>query len=216
MKIEYLSHFGDDLMVANAARVSMGKWKDVLDEKDEKLIHYLAKHQHTTPFRHPQLQVRVEVPIFLANQLKRHTVGFALNEVSRRYVDDDPTFWIPDQWRLRPAESIKQGSSTVPICESLHEGIKEEYLSLISHAAVFYSNAISMGIAPEMARIGLPQSMMTSWVWTGSLQAWLHFYLLRIDAHAQVEAQWAAKEIGGLLKKHFPVSFEAWRLLNEH
>jgi thymidylate synthase (FAD) len=198
-------------MVANAARVSMGKWKEELDAKDEKLIQYLANHNHTTPFRHPQLQVRVTVPIFLANQLKRHQVGFALNEISRRYVDDPPTFWVPDEWRLRPNGSIKQGSSDVPLHPEIHEMIKDEYKDLISHAACFYQNAIDSGIAPELARSALPQSMYTSWIWTGSLHAWLHFCDLRMDSHSQQEAQEVAKAISNILEEHFPVSVKAWR-----
>jgi thymidylate synthase (FAD) len=215
-QVEYIGHFGNDLMVANAARVSMGKWKEQLDDADKKLIHYLARNDHTTPFRHPQLQIRVTVPIFVANQLKRHVVGFALNEISRRYVDDDPQFWVPDEWRMRPDKSIKQGSSDIPLHPEVQEMMKEEYKRLLVHAAEFYDDAIKRGIAPELARAALPQSMLTSWVWTGSLHAWLHLHDLRIDPHSQKETQEFAKEVGGLLDKFFPVSFNAWRTKDDN
>lgn len=209
--IEYIGHFGNDLMVANAARVSMNKWKEEFDESDAKLINYLARHKHTTPFRHPSLSVRVTVPLFLAQQLKRHTVGFALNEVSRRYVDDVPEFWYPEEWRMRPDKSIKQGSSDAPMCPEVSEIVHDAYRQLITNAKLFYENAIAQGIAPELARAALPQSMLTSWIWTGSLHAWLHLYDLRIESHSQKEAQYFAKELEPLLEQYFPISFQAWR-----
>ncbi len=210
IKCEYIDHMGSDLRVANAARVSFNKWKEELDDSDIKLIHYLASHQHTTPFRHPQLCVRVTAPIFVANQLKRHCVGFALNEVSRRYVDDDPQFWNPTEWRMRPDKSIKQGSSDIPMPPDIQEEIMGGYYSVIREAKNLYSSLINMGVAPEMARAVLPQSMLTSWIWTGSLHAWLHLLDLRLEAHSQKETQEFAQQAEEIIKQYFPVSLEAW------
>jgi len=225
MKLEYITHMGSDLMVANAARVSMNKWKTKLDEKDIKLIKYLTEHKHTSPFRHPQLQVRVTVPIFIARQLHKHIIGmnitldqFAQNEVSRRYVDDIPEFYTPKEWRKRPDKSIKQGSSDETIADILINSddgnykysIEQTYKSLLNQTEDFYHDLINTGVAPEMARMILPQAAYTSWIWTGSLHAWLNLYALRIDSHAQKEVQEIAKQLGEILQEHFPYSFEAW------
>lgn len=237
MKIEYLNHMGDDLMVVNAARVSFDKeseleWKggkdsegnqycwQQLKDSDKKLIHYLAKNNHWTPFAHPQLQVRVTVPIFIANQLKRHTIGLAVNEVSRRYVDSEPEFYYPKEWRKRPDKSIKQGSSdeTIDAMSTLDAGLNEYYIIEIGNAyqlAVsgceqYYKEMIKAGVCLEQARMILPQSMYTSWYWTGSLAAFLRIYKQRIDSHAQKEVQEIAKQLGEILKEYWPVSFEAW------
>jgi thymidylate synthase (FAD) len=213
MKVEHITHMGDDLMVVNAARVSFDKQSSYsedmkLSEADTKLIAYLAKNGHWSPFSHPQLQVRVTVPIFIANQLKRSVVGFSINEVSRRYVDDEPTFYIPDEWRGRPPKSIKQGSSDEVITD-----IHEPYFELLAQAKNLYSNMLEAGVAPEMARMVLPQSMNTSWIWTGSLAAFCRVYKQRIDAHSQKESQIIAAQLGDILKAYFPVSFEA--LMND-
>jgi len=231
MQIEYLGHFGDDLMVVDAARVSFDKkseWEypnpmtsqKQLSEKDRKLIQYLAKNKHWTPFAHPQLQVRVNVPIFLAAQLKRHQVGLAVNEVSRRYVDDMPKFFTPKEWRGRPEGSIKQGSgetviNEVPVLLYTGEGegitqIPTYYQDLLCICKKWYLHALAQGIAPELARIALPQSMYTSWIWTGSLMAFLRVYQQRIDSHAQLEVQEIAQQLGEILKTYFPYSFEAF------
>lgn len=204
MKVEYITHMGSDLMVVNAARVSFGKHSDELYESDVKLIKYLAKHGHWSPFSHPQIQVRVTAPIFIANQLKRSVVGFSLNEVSRRYVDDKFTFYSPHQWRGRPSKSIKQGSS-----DGVIPNQDERYFELLTHAQNVYQDMIEDGVAPEMARMVLPQSMNTAWIWTGSLAAFCRVYKQRIDSHSQKESQIIAAQIGDILKQYFPVSFEA-------
>jgi thymidylate synthase (FAD) len=214
---------GDDLMVVDAARVSFDKkseWEsdfneEVLKESDKKLIQYLAENGHWTPFAHPQIQVRMTVPIFVANQLKRHQIGLAVNEVSRRYVDDEPEFYIPTEWRARPDKSIKQGSSDEIITEFIsgpnqYITLSEGYESSIMEALNCYQGMIEAGVAPEMARMVLPQSMFTSWIWTGSLMAFLRIYQQRSDPHAQKESQEIARQLKEIIQPLFPVSWAAW------
>lgn len=210
MKVEYINHMGDDLMVVNAARVSFDK-RSVLEEgkladRDRKLIGYLARNAHWTPFAHPQICLRITVPIFIANQLKRHVVGLVVNEVSRRYVDDPPTFFEPGNWRYRPDKSIKQGSG-LPC--NLHDQLlaQQIYNTVTEFAADAYRDIIQMGIAPEMARMVLPQSMYTSWYWTGSLAAYARICKQRLDAHAQEEIQTVAGMINNIIRPLFPVSW---------
>ena len=199
-KAEYISHMGSDLTVVNSARVSFNKESDwdfnpaatgnVLKLSDEKLIGYLATHGHTTPFTHPQITLRETVPIFVARQRFKHVVGFTYNEVSRRYVDDSPEFFIPEEWRSRPGGSLKQGSGDAHQDSQMFSSIYSEYLK---NAKATYENMIACGVAPEQARMVLPQSMFTSYYVTGSLAAFARAYKQRIDAHAQVEIQQLAK-----------------------
>lgn len=209
MKVELIDKMGDDARVADVARVSFAKWKGKLDDKDIKLIDYLAKHEHTSPFRHVMLSVRCEAPIFLARQLGKHQVGLSWNEVSRRYVDAPPEFYYPDVWRSRPDGSVKQGSGEV---HKDDRELKHEYELFVSFVQGYYENMISAGVAPEMARMVLPQSMMTSWIWTGSLQAFYHIYRLRSEGHAQKEAQDFAELLDVICSEAFP---NAWEALKE-
>lgn len=206
MKVELVDKWGDDLRVANVARVSFDKWKTEFDDKDAKLINYLATHEHTSPFRHVGLSIRCEAPIFLARQLGKHQVGLSWNEVSRRYVDDDPHFYYPSSWRSRPDGSVKQGSGD---SHPMQEKWNRHYAWIIAETLLTYEDMIDQGVAPEMARMILPQSMMTSWIWTGSLQAFFHVYRLRSESHAQIEAQEFAKLLGDICNKEFPISFGA-------
>jgi thymidylate synthase (FAD) len=211
--IELLDHQGNDNTVANTARVSMqfdGTWaalpEDYTEEHRDKLITYLARNHHTSPFRHNSISVRCNVPIFLARQLGKHQVGMSWNEVSRRYVDTPPEFHFPTEWRSIPEGSIKQGSGGV----SIHsDKCKKLYVQLVSHAEYLYQSMLEKGIAPEQARMVLPQSMMTQFVWTGSLMAFAHVYKLRIDGHAQLEAQDFAKQLDAVIRPLFPVSWAA-------
>lgn len=205
IKVELIDSMGDDLRVANVARVSFDKWKDELDDKDVKLIDYLAKHEHTSPFRHTAITVRCSAPIWLARQLGKHQVGMSWNEVSRRYVDTGFEFFVPE-YRERPDGSIKQGSGG-PHPEN--DLLKQSTRELASLALRVYDKMIAKGVAPEQARGILPQNMMTSWVWTGSLMAFHHLYRLRIDGHAQVEAQQFAAQIDDVMKTIFPHSWSA-------
>lgn len=207
MKVDLIDYMGSDLTVVNAARVSFNKKKEELDEADEKLIRYLSKNNHWTPFSHPQITVRVKAPIFVARQLFKHKVGMSENEVSRRYVDDDPEFYVPDCWRGRPISS-KQGSDGV--VENEVEGWAEsEYEYLYSLARSLYHEMIGKGIAPEQARMILPQSMYTEWYWTGSLASFARIYNLRSDPHAQAETQEIAKMLDNNIRPYFPVSWKA-------
>ena len=223
MKAEYITHMGDDLMVVNAARVSFDKessfisvpsnkafpaplFEQHLDSADTKLIAYLARHDHWTPFSHPQITLRETVPIFVARQRFKHTVGFTYNEVSRRYVDDAPEFFAPEVWRSRPDGSVKQGSGGV----HRHTGQwGDAYTDYIARAVEMYDAMLEDGIAPEQARMVLPQSMMTSYYVTGSLAAFARAYRQRIDGHAQLEIQQLAQQWGEILAPLFPVSWAA-------
>lgn len=219
---ELIDHMGDDLRVANAARVSMGKWKDEFDGKDERLLHYLSTHNHWTPFAHGVVSIRETVPIFVARQRFKHIVGFVYNEVSRRYVDDTPTFYQVDSWRGR-AENVKQGSSdeVINLGErrvfsiddfygwndyTVEDLLREHY----ARTVLLYESLLKNGVAPEQARMVLPQSMMTSYIVTGSLYAWANAYRLRSDAHAQKEIRDLASIWNELISPLFPC---AWKEL---
>lgn len=231
MKVEYVDHMGSDLHVVNAARVSFDKeseWDFTYDretgdieyplkEKDQKLIKYLATHNHWTPFGHPQITLREKVPIFVARQRFKHTVGFVYNEVSRRYVDSEPEFYVPDVWRKR-AEDKKQGSSEETIMYlkgspgmrvSHKYTATEEYTNTIDHCVSLYEDMIDAGVCPEQARMVLPQSMYTEYIVTGSLAAFARAYNLRSDSHAQVEIQVLAKEWDRVIRPLFPHSWSA-------
>lgn len=206
ISVEYIDHMGDDLRVANAARVSMGKWKDEFDAKDERLLHYLADHNHWTPFAHSVVSLRETVPIFVARQRSKHMVGFVYNEVSRRYVDTPPTFYKPSEWRQR-ADNVKQGSSDQVLED---KWISLQYQDFHDTVLNFYEELLKDRVAPEQARMILPQSMMTSYVVTGSLYAWARAYALRSDPHAQKEIQELASHWNDIIQPLFP---HAWKEL---
>ena len=236
MKAEYIAHLGDDLMVVNAARVSFDKeseWEpealcptdemggkippyNRLSGKDAKLISYLAKHGHWTPFSHPQITMRETVPIFIARQRFKHMVGFTYNEVSRRYVDDEPTFFVPDVWRSRPEGSVKQGSGNgvveKPSFLWVDYGSQGTYADFIELCTENYKHLLEQGVAPELARMVLPQSMYTSYYVTGSLSAWARAYKQRSDAHAQKEIQDLAAKWNDIIAPLYP---ESWKALTE-
>lgn len=206
--IELLGVFGDDLTVVNAARVSFAKESEEFSQKDEGLINYLAKHKHSSPFFHPQLRFRIKMPIFIAREWYRHQIGFARNEVSRRYIDTTPECWVPeaDQFRKRDP-NLKQGSSDIPVqgAEFLHEIMKVQ----VNCCVELYNHLLKQHVAPEIARCILPQSMYTEFIETGSLAAYARLYSLRSDPTAQLEIREYAQKIGDLIEKHFPVSWKA-------
>lgn len=222
MKVELIDHMGSDLSVVNAARVSFNKQSDwdyeqdpdipilstaSLKERDAKLIRYLAKHNHWTPFGHCFASFRVKAPIFVARQLGKHQVGLVWNEVSRRYVDSEPEFYVPETWRKR-AENVKQGSSEEAVEDS--DYITRCYYSdIIKRADSFYTYLLQQGVCPEMARIVLPQSTATEWVWSGSLAAFARVCKLRLDPHTQKETRDIAEMIDAEMRRLFPVSWEA-------
>jgi thymidylate synthase (FAD) len=206
--VELLGTFGTDLDVANAARVSMGKQSAEFTDRDARLIRYLATHQHWTPFGQVQARFRLAMPIFLARQWFRHTVGFTRNETSRRYVDEPPFFWRPAAWRERPGGSIKQGSG-----EPLPPGVQQTCFDLLDAAeeaaARAYLMLLDQNVAPEQARCVLPQSMLTVFVETASLYAYARLWGLRIAEDAQKDLLPFAVATRDLLLPHFPVSIEA-------
>ena len=203
MKVRLIDHMGSDLSVVNAARVSFAKeHKEFDDVADTKLINYLAKHNHWSPFGHGSLQFAISAPVFVARQLVKHQVGLVWNEVSRRYVDDEPEFYTPTEWR-KSAENKKQGSSD--------ETVEYSVLPAYTFAKQCYENMLRMDIAPEMARMVLPQSMMTEWYWSGTLYAFARVCNLRCKPDAQKET----RDVGWGIDKHarelFPASWKALR-----
>lgn len=205
MKVTLKDYMGSDLTVVNCARISFNKIKEKFDDKDERLINYLATHGHWTPFSHPQISLHVKAPIFVLRQLLKHQVGLTWNEVSRRYVDYEPEFYYHGRWREK-ADNKKQGSSesvvSLPATDfrlyELFEEIKAQYKYLVSK-----------NIAPEMARMILPLSTYSEGIWTGSLAAFARVYRLRNQPDAQKETQEIAKQIGEIIEPLFPVSWKA-------
>ena len=197
MNVTLIDKMGSDLSVVNAARVSFAKKKTEFDEKDEKLIKYLAEHDHWSPFGHASMQFLIKAPIFVARQLVKHQVGLIWNEVSRRYVDDEPEFYIPFIWRSRP-ENKKQGSG--------EKEIEFDITEITQACKVVYKQMLEEDISPEMARMVLPQNMMTEWYWSGSLMAFARVCNLRNKEDAQQETRVVTEHIARHLKDHFPVS----------
>lgn len=214
MEISLIDKMGTDALVVDAARVSFSKEAaNYTKGQNDKLISYLAKHSHFTPFTHPQIVIREKVPIFVARQRFKHTVGFSYNEVSRRYVDDTPEFHTPDVWRGRPV-GAKQGSSeevieSIRICSEYDRTPDNIYREAIETCEFAYQLLIDGGVAPEQARMVLPQSMYTEYYVTGSLAAWARAYKLRIDLHAQKEIRDVAVEWDRIIRPLFPVSWSA-------
>jgi len=209
IKATYINHMGNDLTVANAARVSFGKTSEMEDDpwgppklkaKDDKLIRYLAKHRHISPFGHCFASFHVKAPIFVARQLVKHKF-LRWNEISRRYVDDEPEFYVPDVWRGRSADK-KQGSD-----KDLDLWWDEDLL--FSRPLSVYKRMLDEGVAPEMARMVLPQSTMTEWYWSGSLDAFADMCNLRCKDDTQEETREVARQIDHKMIELFPVSWDA-------
>ena len=215
MEVTLIDSMGSDLTVVNAARVSFAKeseWEEIpfgngpteglLKDADERLIKYLAKHDHWSPFGHCSVQFRIKAPIFVARQLVKHQVGLVWNEVSRRYVDDTPEFYVPKKWRLK-AEDKKQGSSD--------EEIEYNIEGAVQFVTQTYNNLLKEGVAPEMARMVLPQNLYTEWYWSGTLMAFARVCNLRCKPDTQKETQIIANMIDKECKELFPSSWEALR-----
>jgi thymidylate synthase (FAD) len=224
IKVEYINHCGDDLSVVDAARCSFDKQSDWeyytesgcstgeikgLKQSDEKLIKYLANHKHYSPFNHSFISVRVKAPVFVARQLVKHKF-MPWNEVSRRYVKDEPEFYRPETWR-KAAENVKQGSSTTETVDVKDAGgwnwitPEEQTQNMLEH----YKHLLSLGVCPEQARMVLPQSMMTTWIWSGTLGAFCDMLVLRLDEHTQAETRAVAQQVAEIVKELFPVSYKA-------
>jgi thymidylate synthase (FAD) len=204
--VQLLDTFGDDLTVVNAARVSYNKEATELTPKDAKLIKYLAEHNHTTPFFHPQVRMRLKMPIFVAREWFRHQIGFARNEVSRRYVDYEPEMYSPTLVRARDAK-LKQGSKAEPVQQN---SLAVTMIQDINDRAMeTYEDLLKLGTAPELARTVLPQGMYTEFIETGSLAAYARLCGLRLDPAAQFEIRLYADAVRSLLMEKFPVSWRA-------
>jgi thymidylate synthase (FAD) len=229
MKVTYINHMGDDLSVVNAARVSFGKKSkkmitchvlgtEELNPKDAKLISYLARHNHKSPFNHAFATFHVKAPVFVARQLQKHEY-MPWNEISRRYVDDDPTYYYPDEWRGRSSDK-KQGSDGVIDLSAIKDtwqnnailgsGTLEGHVTEISEWLIeTYKLLLDKGVCPEQARMVLPQSMMTEWYWSGSLYAFAKMCSLRLKPDTQAETRYVAQEISEHMEELFPDSWAA-------
>ena len=216
MNVELIDKMGRDLSVVNAARVSYSKeseWEmitpagptpGVLTARDEKLVKYLATHNHWSPFAHASLQFRIKAPVFVARQLVKHQVGLVWNEISRRYVDYEPELYEPKEWRGRPQNS-KQGSDGVV---DLDSNEKHRLEMTMQQCKIIYNTLIEKGVAPEQARMVLPQSMMTEWIWSGTLYAFARVCNLRCAKDTQEETRYIADEIHNICNKEFPTSWK--------
>lgn len=230
MNVELIDRLGTDLTVVNAARVSFDKqseWEkvpkdpliygenegtwDELSDKDVKLINYLAKHNHWSPFAHTSIQLRVKAPIFVARQLVKHQVGGVWNEVSRRYVDSEPEFYFPEVWRGRPVNAKQGSSGVVDLCSWYHEqvGLNVSPYDTAEICLSMYNHMLECGVAPEQARMVLPQNMMTEWYWTGSLMFFCRVCRERMAPGAQQETREVAEKIASIVQPLFPVSWTA-------
>lgn len=212
--VRLVDHMGSDLTVVNSARVSYDKEVDVLGSRDENLIRYLAEHGHTSPFRHGMMQFEVYAPLMIARQWWKYVVGAehtqdAWNESSRRYISESEEFYIPNpnEWRRKPASS-KQGSGDF-MSPLIGEGMTEVLVKHIDTSETLYKQALSLGIAPEQARLFLPAySMYVRWYWTGSLQSIAHLIQQREASDAQFEFQQYAKIVRKLAEEKFPVAMK--------
>jgi thymidylate synthase (FAD) len=211
MQAQLINYFGDDLMVINAARVSYGKEKSTLDQKDEKLINFLVEHKHVAPFRHAQLQFRIECPIFVERQLFKHQVGMSANSISGRYVDFSDNYFTVKSLR-KQSKSSKQGSEG----ELDRPDLIEKMNSLVEQSSQLYKDLCEAGVAKEQARIILPLCLETQFIWTGSLLAFMHFWALRLKSDTQEETRLLALEMLNLVKnidgEPFALTLKAFNL----
>jgi len=207
MNAELLDTMGNDLMVANVARVSYGKEVAEFSDRDVKLINYLAEHGHTSPFRHPQLQFRIKCPIFVERQMFKHQVGMSANSISGRYVDFSDEYELPTELRIQSKDS-KQGSAGVMDRPDLIERMTEH----IEASKALYSDLCDADVAKEQARIILPLSLVTTYIWTGSLMSFMHMFKLRTKPDAQLETRQLADQMLELVKStgRFDASLEAF------
>ena len=211
METKLIDVMGTDLTVVNAARVSFGKKKEKFDDGDEKLIRYLAKHNHWSPFGHCMLQFHIKAPVFVARQLVKHQIGLVWNEISRRYVDTQPEFYEVDKWRGQPIDK-KQGSDG----EVEKQGSCYYSQQMVeNNARIAYNSLLDAGVAPEQARMVLPQSLMTEWYWSGSLYAFARVCNLRCAEDSQYETRLIANEIDTLCYQKFPISWKELRKWGE-
>lgn len=225
ISVKLMDHMGGDFRVFQAAKATMGDANEYVEQETNvtRLINFLARERHVTPFRHPQITVECEAPIFIARQLGKHQVGFSWNERSMRYRDSIIGVFSPESWYGRPA-SLHDGSTDVDVSGNLHHFVTDSsgkllpipvgdaYLEYIDYCLDFYQKMLAANVAPEQARMCLPQSMLTRWVWTGSLWGFFEIYRQRISSHAQSEVQDFAKQLDVIMKDLYPI---AWKALKE-
>jgi len=208
MTVELIDIMGNDLSVVNAARVSYSKTKKSFDISDEKLIKYLAEHNHWSPFAHASLQFRIKAPIFVARQLVKHQIGLTWNEVSRRYVDFPPELYKPDSWRGRPKNSKQGSDGEIELDQTINYNMETAMESCL----ILYNTLLQKGVAPEQARMVLPQSMMTEWYWSGTLYAFSRVCNLRCKPDTQKETRDVTGEMYKICDEKFPYS---WKYLTK-
>ena len=206
IEVEYIDHMGSDLSVINSARVSFGKRKQRLDASDIKLLNYLAKNKHLTPFEHCSLSTLIKCPLYIRSQIHRHRV-FSYNEISRRYTSENIEFYEPEIYRKQHDKSKQCSAEDFSFTQNVFfgAGVKKHHQDSLK----LYNTMIEAGIAREMARGVLPQNLMTEFWMTGNLRNWIHFLGLRIDSHAQKEVQAVAQPILKLIQDKFPESAKA-------
>lgn len=233
MHAQYINHMGDDLSVVNAARVSFDKesewgWECCgkpfqgmsapsccglpeprLKDADARLIRYLAKHDHWTPFAHTSISLRMKAPVPIRTQCFKHKQGLVENEESRRYISSTPELFVPEEFRQKPEGSIKQGSGET---HPMSEVWRKLYIDQCNRSIEMYVAMLEDGVCPEQARFVLPQGCQVNWIWTGNLYAFANFYNKRTDSHAQVEIQQLAKQVGEIIQPLFP---ESWKALTQ-
>ena len=200
MEVSLIDQMGTDLSVVNAARVSYSKESKAFTVQDERLIKYLAEHEHWSPFAHASMQFRIKAPIFVARQLVKHQVGLVWNEVSRRYVDNPPELYTPDSWRGRPKNSKQGSDGTVELGQTIDHNLE----TTMEGCLILYNTLIQKGVAPEQARMVLPQSMMTEWYWSGTVYAFARVCNLRCKPDTQKETRDVANKIWKLADEAFP------------
>ncbi len=206
MRVEYIDHMGTDLSCVNAARVSFSKESKEFEDKDEKLIKYLAKHDHWTPFAHTSISLRVGAPVPMRTQCFKHKQGLVENEESRRYISSEPELYVPDTFRNAPLGSIKQGSSGEHYNSELW---KARYIVRARGCIKDYTDMIAEGICPEQARFILPQGVYVNWIWTGNLYSFANFYNKRSKPETQLETRLIADKVSAIIEPLFPVSWKA-------
>ena len=216
MNVELLRHFGDDLMIANIARVSYDKESSEISNRDGKLLKFLAEHNHTSPFRHAQLQFRIECPIFVERQLFTHQIGWARNSISGRYVDFSDTYWIPNKLRYQSKDS-KQGSSG-ELPEDVNENFINKIKNIVEQSTALYKEMSEFGIAKELCRVHLPLCLETKFIWSGSFHAFVHLCALRLKPDTQMETREIVKTMLDLVcnieGNPFEHTLNAWNLNN--
>lgn len=216
ISIKFVDKMGDDFRVFEAAKATLGGEEEsgfVRGETDpSRLINFLAREKHITPFCHPHVTFECEAPIAIARQLGKHQVGFRWNERSMRYKDSVIDVYVPDMFRGRP-DSLHSGSADIDVSGQVVFGqdmsVEGLYRDAVAEALDSYTKLVGAGLAPEQARFVLPQGMITRWIWTGSLYGWYEVWRQRSSEHAQYEARLFASQLDTSMSSLFPIAWEA-------